>query len=90
MTTNNLPTWDTVLDNIVAELNKSRNAASEAASWLRSDPIEAVNGAMLTDDAATARTRLFEIVGEIKALVDEGKNCCATAARSGMTRARKG
>lgn len=77
MKAHELPTWNEILGQARDSLDIARNAASDAASWMRSDwrPV----GSSLTDEAADARTELFEIVGQIKALVDQGKDALERA-----------
>lgn len=63
-----LPTWTQIADHAVEELSKSRSAASEAASWLRSDwsPVDT----SLTDEASDARIAVAKRIGRIKELID--------------------
>jgi hypothetical protein len=64
-----LPTWNDIVDKAADSLHTARNAASEAADWMRSDwrPV----GTALSDQAADARTEVFDIVRKIKDLVDQ-------------------
>jgi hypothetical protein len=67
-----LPTWTEIADHAIDELTRCRNAASEAASWLRSDwsPV----GTALTDGASDARINVLKRITQIKDLVDECKD----------------
>lgn len=78
---NELPTWNDIVEHALAELNRSRDGLSEAASWLRSDwrPL----GSPLPDGAGAARIRAMDLIGQIKGLVDEAKGALNDARRGG-------
>ena len=70
--------------NTQESLDAVHHAASDARDWIMSDwrPI----GSSLTDHAADARTEVLRIVGQIKALADQGKDALRRAQNGTGTR----
>lgn len=66
-----LPTVDETFANALRELDKARNAMSQARDWVKSDtrPL----GAPRTPTQRQAVDKVLDVVGEIKGLIDEAK-----------------
>ena len=66
-----LPTWNEIVDNAIASLDKARGGLSETRDWLGSDwrPL----GSPLPDGAGQARVEVGRLLAAAKALIDEAK-----------------
>lgn len=66
-----LPTVDEMFANALRELDKARNAMSEARDWVKSDtrPL----GARRTTAQVQAERAVLDAVGEVKNLIDTAK-----------------
>jgi hypothetical protein len=66
-----LPTAEQILAHALTDLNRARDALSEAANWLRSDwqPL----GSPLTDQQADRRTRMWRAIDTAKNAIDRAK-----------------
>jgi len=67
----NLPTWEEIERHALRHLDAARGEMSEVRDWLQSDwrPV----GTPLTSAAASARSEVLRIVGEVKDLIDQAK-----------------
>jgi hypothetical protein len=70
MRAEDLPTFDEIAAGTLESLDAARSALSDARDWLRSDWKQ---GSGPTNDQVTAKLRVFELIGETKALIDEAK-----------------
>jgi hypothetical protein len=67
-----LPTWREIEVHALRHLDAARTEMSEVRDWLNSDwrPL----GSPLSDADGTARREVLRIVGEVKSLIDQGKD----------------
>lgn len=66
-----LPPWGEIEDHALLHLHKARTEMSEVRDWLNSDwrPL----GSPLSSSAASARSEVLRIAGEVKNLIDQAK-----------------
>lgn len=68
-TSNQLPTWNQIVDNALGELKTTRNGLSNARDWMSSDWAEGHGPADHDKRAEAAR-----LLAEAKGLIDRAKN----------------
>ena len=76
-----LPTRREIFLEATDELSTAYRSLGDAADWLRSDwqPV----GCSLTAEQATARSAMWEAIGEAKAAINRAKDAAARAINEG-------
>jgi len=72
-----LPTRQEIFLNALDELSTAYRALGDAADWLRSDwqPV----GSSLTDAQGDAKSKLYDAIGEAKAVINQAKDVASRA-----------